>query len=1338
MMPSPFSRIALALACMGTPWSVLAEPAPAPGLPAAAWYTDQMIIKWKQTPGAGVSGRQGNVLWTRAGGQLSALRRASGSAHVYRLAEGDAHLDQVREVARQLMEDNPDIEYAEPDYRKFPAGGFTGTPNDPYFGEMWNLKDPATQTVFPWGGIQGGGGANLAGAWAISTGDAGVVVAVLDTGILAGHEDLLGRTTAGYDFLSSAVTANDGDGRDPDPSDPGDCADASLCRSSFHGTHVAGTIGARANNGLGITGINWVSKIQALRVLGLGGGPDSDIADAIRWAAGLPTSDGVTPWPQGVNPTPARVINLSLGGAGSCGITMQAAINAAVGNGAVVVVAAGNEGAGLTSEPKAPATCANVITVAAVAPDGSRASYSNYDDGATHYVTLAAPGGSYAPPFSDIGKIRSTLDGGKTAPLHDNAYALYQGTSMATPHVAGVVSLLLSVNPGLSPAQVKSILATTARPFTPYWGPLWDCTMTRCGAGMLDATAAVQMAQAMAVGAPTLVASLPANGATDVAVEARLVLNFSTAVSPGTAGQTLTVRRVSDQAVVEVFTVTGNALVGSAGGTATFDGNGLTLDPHPNLALGTAYYLTIDSAALKGPAGQYFGGISDPSTLRFTTRATGDTTPPTLLAAQPANGQNQVPGASNLVLTFSETIVPGDGGQTLTLEDTNGIPLETFTVQGGGFTGSAGGSATLVGNVLTLDPGPVMADNATYFLQIGANAIKDVAGNAYTSPLRWGFTTAAADTTPPELVFSRPVNGAANMPVAGDIGLRFSEPVVVGDAGQTLVLKRSADDSVVETFTANGSALTGSAGGSGVVQGGGVTLHPGANLQYDTGYYLQIGSTALKDRAGNPYAGIADSTTLAFFTVSVPDLTPPTLASSVPAANATGVAPNANLVLTFSEPMALGESGATIELRKGDGSVVETYTSNGYGLVPSGTGEAGIVDNRLIIVPGGGLQPGTRYVLQIGATALADTSGNLFAGLLGQNALSFTTAAADTTPDPFSFTPLSGVAPGAPFTSNTITVTGINTASPIQIVGGTYAINGGAETASPGTVNGGDTVSVTLSAAASPGTTTTATLTIGGVSAAFSVTTALAQGGVCGSANGHATAFMPSDGLCLSGTASSVTAGSPWTWTCANPIATRCTAPNQPTASQSGAGRALVFGGTWAVNPGRSAGFIPTSGHPKSPPSLPPGHSFPHGLFDFTLSGGAPGTAATLVLTYPSPLPPNTVYWKYGPSPDGYGCAGELCAFPHWYPMPASQVVISGNTVTLTLVDGGVGDDDLAADGTIVDAGGPGVPSGTPLAEIPTLSQWALLLLSLILGLGIRIGGLRWGARLGRNASPPQ
>lgn len=225
-------------------------------------------------------------------------------------------------------------------------------------------------------------------------------------------------------------------------------------------------------------------------------------------------------------------------------------------------------------------------------------------------------------------------------------------------------------------------------------------------------------------------------------------------------------------------------------------------------------------------------------------------------------------------------------------------------------------------------------------------------------------------------------------------------------------------------------------------------------------------------------------------------------------------------------------------------------------------------------------------------------------------------------------------------------------------------------------------------------------------------TSSCAVNAVCGAAAGSTTVFAPTAGLCSPGTAGTVTSSAGnWGWTCAGSSGgtnATCTAPLSSTSTNTGLAGAVLTGGTWTVaasgnGPLQSAGLIPLTGHPKSPAVSPPsGYSFPHGLLDFVLTGGVAGSTATLTITYPTALPAGTVYMKYGRTPTSGGASV-------WYPF--SGAVIAGNTVTLTLTDGALGDDDLAANGLIVDPGGPAIPPGSTLA-VPTLSEWALILLA--------------------------
>ncbi len=336
-------------------------------------------------------------------------------------------------------------------------------PNDALYGQQWSLG-------------AGAGGIRATQAWDF-TPSGSVAVAVIDTGIRA-HPDLDGKYVSGYDMISNSFLAVDGDLRDADPSDPGDadidldCSSPLGAYSSWHGTHVAGIIAASAQNGEGIVGVAPNTRLQSIRALGRCGGTAIDVADSIRWAAGVAIA-GVPS-----NPNPVKVMNLSLGGSGPCTADEQSAVDAAIAKGAVVVVSAGND-AELASQ-FSPANCKGVLAVAATNLLGDLSSYSNFGP----EVAISAPGGD----FGNFPGVLSTLNGGGTQPAVPS-YAAYSGTSMAAPHVAGVVALMLARDPSLTPGQVVNRLQASARRFQPGS----DCAISpsACGSGLVDAANAV-------------------------------------------------------------------------------------------------------------------------------------------------------------------------------------------------------------------------------------------------------------------------------------------------------------------------------------------------------------------------------------------------------------------------------------------------------------------------------------------------------------------------------------------------------------------------------------------------------------------------------------------------------------------------------------------------------------------------------------------------------------------------------------------------------------------------------------------------------------------------------
>jgi serine protease len=454
----PIRAAACAVVLSLTSAGALAQSADAP--------TKRVIVKWKATPAAGApfatnaaqsQARAVADAGARHGVTLRGERKLATGADLLALDRNITDAE-VNDLVANLAA-NPDVEYAEPDLMMKALL----TPNDPRFNEQWHY-------------LGTGGGLNATAAWDVSTGT-GAVVAVLDTGYRP-HADLAANIIGGYDFVSDTFVANDGNGRDSSALDPGDFTAAGACatgepafNSSWHGTHVAGTIAAVTNNGAGVAGVAFGAKVVPVRVLGRCGGSTSDIADAIVWASGGAVS-GVP-----ANPNPAKVISLSLGGGGACGATFQNAINSARSRGTTLVIAAGNENRNVSTS--SPANCNGVIAIAAVGRTGSKAFYSNF--GAL--VDVAGPGGDTSSGTAN--GVLSTLNAGATTPGADS-YAFYQGTSMATPHVSGVVALMLSKNPLLTPDNIESILKTTARAF--------PGTCNQCGTGIVNALAAVNAA----------------------------------------------------------------------------------------------------------------------------------------------------------------------------------------------------------------------------------------------------------------------------------------------------------------------------------------------------------------------------------------------------------------------------------------------------------------------------------------------------------------------------------------------------------------------------------------------------------------------------------------------------------------------------------------------------------------------------------------------------------------------------------------------------------------------------------------------------------------------------
>ena len=496
------------------------QPAPRVDLAAIESGTqfDRFIVKYRHgTPEASSQAALNRALQSAAVGanqlvQASRLLRGEGSAakplvanHLRRMSLGADVVATSQKLGRAdavtLMRQiaaNPNVEYVQIDRILKPVL----TPNDTRYAEQWGYTDADA-------------GIRANEAWDIANGT-GIIVAVIDTGYVA-HSDLAANIVAGYDFIIDTAVSADGNGRDADASDPGDASGGQP--SSWHGTHVAGTVAAVTNNAKGVAGTAWGAKVMPVRALGKGGGYTSDIADAIIWSSGGAVS-GV---PTLSAADAADVINMSLGGGGACDTTSQNAINSAVGRGVTVVVAAGNDNANASGF--SPASCNNVVNVASITSASARSSFSNYGT----LIDVSAPGSG----------ILSTLNAGTAGPGAES-YASYNGTSMASPHVAGAVALTQSRRLALgqalyTPAAMEALLKSTAYPLA------GTCT-GGCGAGIINAKALVD-----AAGGGTPPPPPPAGGTltkgvavTGLAATTGNSLNYTMAVPAGSTNLTFT------------------------------------------------------------------------------------------------------------------------------------------------------------------------------------------------------------------------------------------------------------------------------------------------------------------------------------------------------------------------------------------------------------------------------------------------------------------------------------------------------------------------------------------------------------------------------------------------------------------------------------------------------------------------------------------------------------------------------------------------------------------------------------------------------------------------------
>lgn len=579
------------------------RPVPAQARAPLGAVAGEVIVKFK--PGAALTRQYALTSRSEAGAVRSMLaeRASAMGARLGRTVQAGAAVGtdiqvlraadmSAAELAARLAAD-PDVEFAEPNERM----RRTAAPNDPLYpisaserrsngvtvqdgptSGQWYLRAPAaTLAQGPVSSI------DIEAAWGRTRGSAGVVVAVLDTGVRPEHPDLAGRLLPGYDFVSDTAISNDGNARDADPSDPGDWVttaeaatttfrDCDASSSSWHGTSTASLVGAKADDNTGMAGAAPGVTVLPVRVLGKCYGDSGDIQAAMRWAAGI-SVPGVPD-----NPNPAKVLNLSLGGSGStCSAGYQSAVNEVLARGVVIVAAAGNSAGGPVGSP---ANCQGVIAVAGLRHAGTKVGFSDLGT----QISIAAPAGncinvtSGSPCLYPVLAATNSGSQGPTTSGWTDSYNISVGTSFASPLVAATAGLMFSVQPALTPAQLLAQMKATARPFPTTGGDNGDgsvvpqcvaprtgvdqlqcyCNTNFCGAGMLDAGRAVAAA-AGAVARITVTTtsptagsevalsasgSLPAEGATIVGYQWSLTsgggiaTGFSSATNASTAALT--------------------------------------------------------------------------------------------------------------------------------------------------------------------------------------------------------------------------------------------------------------------------------------------------------------------------------------------------------------------------------------------------------------------------------------------------------------------------------------------------------------------------------------------------------------------------------------------------------------------------------------------------------------------------------------------------------------------------------------------------------------------------------------------------------------------------------
>ena len=526
--------------------------------------------------------------------------------------------------------------------------------------------------------------------------------------------------------------------------------------------------------------------------------------------------------------------------------------------------------------------------------------------------------------------------------------------------------------------------------------------------------------------APTLSSSTPANNAVGIGTNANIVLVFSESVT-ATAGKNVVIKRTYDDSVFETIPATDARVVVS--------GSTVTVNPTGTFVSLTGYYVTIDAGAFKDGAANDFAGISTSSGLSFTTA--------NMIAASVALTDYTASAPTGLTVEYMTSNLVNNGKNILYLNAPSGYAFTVLT------------SAQLTA-LLTFYLNGVQQSVATYLnpngtwasgIQIwlksgisipGGSTLKFVFSTGFiTNPAaagaktwNWrtaegsgaaidsfsavGIVTAAVDVTPPALSSATPADNATDVALSANVVLNFSENVTAV-AGKNIVIKKVSDNSIFESIPATDARVS--------VSGSTVTVNPTGTFTYNTGYYVTVDAGAFKDASNNDYAGITSSTSLNF--TATADTTPPTLSTSTPADNATGVSVNTNIVLNFSEDVtAVAGKNISVKLSSGN-ALVETVGATSPQVTISGSTVTINLADPLDYLTG--------YYVTVDTGAFVDGGGNPFAGFASASTLNFVSGSDTTAPTLSSSTPAdgaTGVAVSAnlslTFSENVVAVSGKN------------------------------------------------------------------------------------------------------------------------------------------------------------------------------------------------------------------------------------------------------------------------------------------------------------------------